>query len=191
MSPQPYPYSPGARALSQWALPVLIAILAACGGAQKKRFNPLEKPEVTVHSVKVRAAPKKSLTINESELIDGLGTERERKENEGFERYVMSLDRQRLEAYYVARGYFRAQIHPDSVRTGNSVDIVFEIDEGKRSKLAGVEITGLPANDPNVSYEKIRALIPLANGAPFNYDVYDLAKPALKAALDSEIAKVE
>ena len=178
-----YPSSPCARASGGRAWLLLLAIVVACGGAPK-RTNPLEKPEVTVHHVTVRPTPGKALTIDKSELISGLGTERERKEGEGFERYVMSLDRQRLLAYYVSRGYFRAQIHPDAARTGNSVDVVFEIDEGKRSKLAGVEITGLPANDPRVSYEKIRALIPMANGAPFNYDVYDLAKPALKAALE-------
>src|SRR6185436_4825264 len=57
---------------------------------------------------------------------------------------------------------------------------VFEVVEGKRATM-DVVIQGLP---PEVSLDRARALVPIPDGGPFDYDVYDEARLPLQTLVE-------
>ena len=84
---------------------------------------------------------------------------------------------------YVRLGYFAVDVRARLDHAGLATTVVFVVREGMRAK-AQVELLGLPTNDPKVSVATLRKLVPLAEGAPFNYDVYDDAKKTLLGAIE-------
>jgi outer membrane protein insertion porin family len=49
---------------------------------------------------------------------------------------------ERADSLYEAKGYYLARIHVDSVVTGDKVNIVFRIEEGRRLAISGLRVTG-------------------------------------------------
>lgn len=156
---------------------VLLCLLAAaCGGRQ--RAGAAAGP-TRIASVRVDG----NASIDEDTLVDGLALEDLRATGQEHEPYLIERDEERLRGFYVRRGFFAVDVRSRVERRGAQVDIVFVVDEGSRARLARVEIEGLP-DDPDLPREALRALIPLDDGDPFVYEVYDGAKPALVAALE-------
>ena len=95
--------------------------------------------------------------------------------------YLLTLDTERIRAAYVKRGFFAVRVTPsvEAAPSGAQV-VVFTVVEGPVAR-ARVAITGLP---PEVAPAAARALVELADGAPFNYDAYDAAKAPLGALLE-------
>jgi outer membrane translocation and assembly module TamA len=158
---------------------LVLAACAACGAAQQ----PLPAGQQRITDVEIKPVVPTKITASKGDLLGGLALERARRVGDPFDRYLLAIDEQRLRSWYVRNGYFRAQVQGDVKDHGrDAVDVAFRVDEGPRALLARVEITGLP-DDPKVDAADLRKLIALDDGAPFDYATYDLAKPALTAAL--------
>ncbi len=134
-------------------------------------------------SISLEAVHGTKITVSQSDLVGGLALERARRVGEPFDRYLLAIDQERVRGWYVRHGFFRVQVQADIEQRGpDAVHVIFHIDEGHQAHLARVEIAGLP-DDPDVDRAAIRKLIKLDDGATFDYDAFDLAKPALADAL--------
>jgi len=159
--------------------------LAACGSAKP----PLGPGESRVASVAIEPVSGSKITVSKSDITDGLALERARRRGEPFERYLLAIDEQRVHGWYVRHGFFRAQVHADAAEQKakkDAVDVVFRADEGKRAKLARVEIAGLPTDadvDAGALRSEIRKLIPIDDGGTFDYDAVDKVRDQLRNAL--------
>ncbi|MDB4953021.1 MAG: surface antigen [Myxococcales bacterium] len=142
--------------------------LAACGGQA-----PVQHPG-DVHYDKLRIEGNHA--IDGDTLEDGLALDRHRDIDE----YQIDLDTKRLAALYQRLGYFSVEVHSRIEHQGDTGTVVFTIVEGRRA-TTHVEISGLPAD---VSPETARALVPLSEGAPFDYAAYALAKAPLLALVE-------
>lgn len=89
--------------------------------------------------------------------------------------YLLSLDTGRIRAAYLRRGFFAVTVTPTVEQRGGRQVVTFTVAEGRRA-VGRVEITGLP---PEVAPAAARAVVGLGDGAPFDYDSYDAAKPLL------------
>ena len=96
--------------------------------------------------------------------------------------YLLAADTERIRAAYLRRGFFEATV---GSRVGHRDDhhqiAVFTITEGRRAATK-VEITGLP---PELPLARARELVTLADGAPFDYDAYDVAKQPLTVLVEN------
>ncbi len=155
---------------------IVCLLLAACGGRQR----PSTDVEVRVATVKIEG----NHSIGTGTLLAGLALRRAQQKGQELDPYLVGQDQERLRGVYVRRGFFRVVVGARVEQRGErAAAVTFTIDEGPRAHLARVEIVGLP-DDPQVSATKLRRLIPLADGEPFVYEVYDEAKPRLVAALE-------
>ncbi len=111
-------------------------------------------------------------SVKTGDLTPGLALHRTLDTGSSLDPYQLTVDRDRLRAAYLKRGFFEVSVTPKVDLKDGAQHVVFVIVEGKRSTLK-VEITGLP---PEVSVDTARALIKVKDGAPFDYDAFDLAK---------------
>lgn len=145
--------------------------LTACGGAQRVR------PRGDEYLAAIRLEG--SRAIPNDEILPGLALSRTLSAGRALDPYQLSLDADRIRAAYVRKGFLEVRVIPNvETRTEGKViaqTAVFTIAPGRRARLA-VAIRGLP---PEVPPARARALIGLPDGAPFSYEVYDLAKAPL------------
>ena len=152
-----------------------IILLAACGHAP-----PVHRPgESFVAAIEFHG----NHAIKDDDLLAGMALEHAYAEGRGVDPYELQQDTQRIEGLYDRRGYFSVRVTARVDRQGLAETPVFTIDEGARASLARVEISGLP-DDPAISADRIRRLVPIADGAPFDYDAYDDAKRSLLLAVE-------
>ena len=121
-----------------------------------------------------------SQAVDAKELVPGLALNRARVGGRALDPYQLSVDTDRIRAVYLRSGFFQATVTAriDTEKRGDgsiAQTAVFTVVEGKRATTQ-VEIRGLP---PEVDAAAARKLVALADGAPFDYDVYDLAKEPL------------
>jgi translocation and assembly module TamA len=160
------------------AVALAVAATAACGGGAQRR-KPVAAGETGVGEVVITGTK----AIDPDDLLDGLGVIRARALGQPFARYLIALDRQRIESYYQRRGFWSTTVESTVAQRGTLRDITFAVVEGPRSRLVSVDVVGLP---DGMTYDDLRSKIPLAEGAPFDYEAYELAKPALIAVLEEE-----
>lgn len=122
--------------------------------------------------------------FDDDELIEGLALYRLYAARDDFDPFLVAADTDRIKGLYLRRGFFRVSVRSAVTQKGGLATIRFHVTEGPRSKLARVEIAGLP-DDPKIDRKKLRGLIELEDGEPFRYEPYDEAKPALVAAIES------
>jgi outer membrane protein assembly factor BamA len=89
--------------------------------------------------------------------------------------YLLSLDTGRIRAAFLRRGFFAVTVTPTVEQHGGRQVVTFTVAEGRRA-VSRVEITGLP---PEVAPAAAGAVVGFGDGAPFDYDRYDAAKPLL------------
>jgi translocation and assembly module TamA len=159
------------------AFVLLLLLCVACGGTQKKPHAPnaewLAKIVITGNTA-----------IASDDLIPGLALHRNETAERSVDPYQMSVDTERIRAAYLKLGFFTATVSAriDRVAPNSGAQIVtFTVVEGKRA-LTRVAITGLP---PEVPYAQARAVVKLAEAAPFDYDKYDDAKQPLRALVEN------
>lgn len=121
-------------------------------------------------------------SVDEDELIDGLGLTHAREIGQPFARFLVQLDRRRIRGYYVRRGFFAIDVQAEVKRGDVRTDVTFTIIEGARARLARVEFVGLP-DDPRVSPADLRAHIPIDDGEAFAHEPWELSKPVLMNAM--------
>lgn len=151
---------------------LVVVLIAACGGRQRVE---------TLEDRRVRIRVEGNESVSTSTLLEGLTLTRLRAARQGFDPYLVAIDEDRLRGFYLRRGHFRADVRSRIREHGREVDVLFQITEGPRARLARVEITGLPAD---VEPDTIRDLIPIADGDLFDYRIYDEVKPRLVAGLE-------
>jgi translocation and assembly module TamA len=95
--------------------------------------------------------------------------------------YVLTADAERIRAAYLKRGFFAVRVTTRIERAGGAQVAVFAVVEGRQA-AARVEIAGLPAEVP---LARARALVAVADGAPFDYAGFTAAKQPLAALVEN------
>lgn len=103
--------------------------------------------------------------IDDATIIGGLGLHRAEVAHHAVDPYLVSLDSDRIKGLYYRRGFLDIAVAAKTERHGDAATVTFKITEGPRAATK-VAISGLPADVP---VERIRALIHLEDGAPFEY----------------------
>ncbi|MCE9573043.1 MAG: BamA/TamA family outer membrane protein [Deltaproteobacteria bacterium] len=121
--------------------------------------------------------------IDRDTLVHGLELHHDQAAELAVDTSSLVTDTARIRTAYLERGYFavdvQARIEPRGRDDADQIAI-FTVIEGPRATTV-LAISGLP---PEVSEAAVRKVLPLADGAPFDYETYDLAKPALVALLE-------
>ncbi|MEZ4364324.1 MAG: BamA/TamA family outer membrane protein [Kofleriaceae bacterium] len=153
-----------------------ILALAACGArpaAPRRASGGAQVGEVRLEGVS---------HVDRGELLSGLALVRARDLSQEFAGYLVTLDRERIRGLYYRRGFFSAAVQDRVAHRRDHIDVTFAVIEGPRARLVRVDVTGVPPSAP-VTAAQLRAEVPLRDGAPFDYDAYDEARPALVTAL--------
>ncbi len=152
----------------------LVAVVAACSGGNKVVCKPGNE---CLADIRVDG----NVAIDDDTLKKGLMLDRENQTQRQVDPYQLNVDTDRIRTAYQKLGFFKVVVVARVDHTGQYQHVVFTVTEGPRAttKLA---ITGLP---PDISEEKVRKLIGLRDGAPFDYEVYDDAKDPLLALLQN------
>jgi len=153
----------------RWLVGLLI--LVGCGGTTAVRpRNPTYLKAIRVDG---------NRAIADDALVPGLQLDRTRRGGRAVDPYQLALDTDRIRAAYLKKGFFavavQARIDGPEGGAAGAQTVVFTVVEGPRATVQ-VVIEGLP---PEVALADARARVPLADGAAFDYEVYDLAKQAL------------
>jgi outer membrane protein assembly factor BamA len=152
---------------------VVVILAAACGGKPR-----VHKPgDEWLQSIELVG----NASIPRGDLVPGLALERTRASGRALDPYQLTVDRDRIRALYLRRGFFDVAVEPTVTNESGAQRVVFAITEGKRSKLS-VVINGLP---PEVPAAKARALIAADDGAPFDYDLYEAAKQPMVSLVEN------
>ncbi len=160
------------RSLRAAACPLALSAIAACHHA------PPHKPgEEWLKSIKFEG----NKEISDADLLSGLALHRTLEAGQAPDPYQVQVDTDRLRGQYARAGYFEADVQARVERDRDAVTVIYSIHEGKRASTR-VTIAGLP-KDPAVSIADVRAQLPLATGAPFDYQVYENSKVKLVGVL--------
>jgi outer membrane translocation and assembly module TamA len=151
------------------------ALIAACGSSAPTRVR---KPgDEYLQAIRFEGVEH----VNQQNLLASLGLKRNLDRQGTIDEYQLSLDVNRIRGLYERRGFFEAKVTPRVERHGSAQTLVFRVVEGPRA-TATVMIRGLP---PEVPYADARALIPVANNADYDYDLFDEAKTPLLAMVEN------
>jgi outer membrane protein insertion porin family len=151
------------------------AVVAACGGSSSRQR--VRKPG-DEYLVAIRF---EGVSLSHSGLLSGLALKRNLDGQRAIDEYQLGLDIERIVGLYQRRGYFSAQVTPRVERKGDAQTLIFHVEEGPRATVS-VVIAGLP---PEVPYADARAVVPVENGAAFDYDLFDAAKAPLLAMIEN------
>ncbi len=110
--------------------------------------------------------------ISDKDLLDGLILHRSLTAGRAPDPYLVQIDGERLKSQYNRAGYFEADVQGRVERKADAATVIYQIQEGRRAQTH-VTIIGLPSDVP---IAKVRKQVKLAEGAPFNYEIYDAAK---------------
>lgn len=153
-----------------------------CGARSHPRPNaPGGEPQAVIGDIKLVGADH----MDDDEIKDGLGIIRAKELGQTFAAYMVAQDRQRIQGFYDRRGYFAAAVESTIDRTPERVDVTFNVVEGPRAKLARVDVIGLPP-ESGITPADLRKKLPLGDGAEFDYETYDLARPDLVKVLQEK-----
>ncbi len=168
-----------------WPRTVLAAAIAVVALGACRRSGPPRRPgDDYLKAIEIQG----NQQVKDRQLVDGLALKRAKDRRRPPDPYLVQLDEDRIRGEYLRRGFFGIDVQTRVEREGDAATVVYTVEEGRRATTR-VEITGLPPGDPDLSVAEVRAALPLAEGAPFDYAVYDEAKPRLLGvALDAGYA---
>lgn len=145
----------------------LVALLAAC-------HHPVHHPgEEFLDAIHFEG----NHAIKDKDLRTGLALHHAQESGGAPDPYLVVVDGDRIRGMYVRKGYLEVEVRSRVERKGDAAVVTYTIMEGPRSNTR-VVITGLP-DDRDLPARKVRDLIKLADGKPFDYDAYDQAKEPL------------
>jgi outer membrane protein assembly factor BamA len=155
--------------LRSW-LVVAIALAQACAHGDTRRGSDERL---------VRIAFEGNRQLSDKTLVTGLALRRVLKRNGAPDPYTVQVDADRLRGEYLRRGFLEVDVRSRVERRADTASVIYTIEEGERAVTRTV-INGLP---PDVPVASVREQLPLQDGQPFDYQVYDLAKPKLLGAV--------
>ena len=120
--------------------------------------------------------------VSDHTLVDGLALHRAQKRGLPPDPYLVQVDADRIRGEYLRKGFLDIDVRSRVERAGDAATIVYSVEEGTRARTR-VVINGLP-NDPDLPFAKVREQLPLADGAAFDYQQYDLAKEPLMRVVE-------
>lgn len=154
---------------------IAISIAVAAAAACSRSGAPPRRPgDEYLKAIEIRG----NRQIEDKELVAGLALKRAKDRRRPPDPYLVQLDEGRIRGEYLRRGFFGIDVQTRVEREGDAATVVYTVEEGRRARTR-VEITGIPPGDPDLTLAQVRAALPLAEGAPFDYAVYDEAKPRL------------
>jgi translocation and assembly module TamA len=115
-------------------------------------------------------------------LLTGLGVHRVLQRSGAVDPYMIQVDADRIRGEYLRKGYLDVDVRSRVERKADTAAVIYTIEEGARSNTKTL-ILGLPDDFPA---KKVRDKLPLVEGKPFDYEVYDLAKPNLLQVVQDE-----
>ncbi|HEU0033023.1 MAG TPA: BamA/TamA family outer membrane protein [Kofleriaceae bacterium] len=121
--------------------------------------------------------------IKNKTLKDGLALHRAQKRGTPPDPYLIQVDEDRIRGEYLRKGYLDVDVRSRVERKGDANTIIYTVEEGVRANTK-VVINGIPNNDPDLSVDQVRKMLPLEDGARFDYQVYDLAKQNLMTVVE-------
>jgi len=151
---------------------VVLVIATACGA--KPRVH--APGEVWLDKIKIVG----NKSIPEGDLTPGLSLDRALRDGQRVDPYQLGLDTKRIRGAYLRLGFFEAKVDGRIDREDNAEIVVFTIVEGPRAN-ARVFISGLP---PELPEDSVVGTLELADGKPFDYDLYEEGKDAIKALIE-------
>lgn len=155
----------------------LVGLVCALGCGGKARFEP-RPGQVWLADIRVEG----NRSIDDDDLIPRLALRRAVDTGRPIDPHQLALDTGRIRAIYLGLGFFEvkveARVRVDDRRGAQTV--VFEVVEGRRATME-VVIRGLP---PEIPAARARALIPVPDGGPFDYELYDDARLPLQALVE-------
>lgn len=156
----------------RWVVVLLIAI--GCGGSKR-----VHAPgEVWLSKIVVKG----NKSIPEDDLVPGLALDRALRDGERVDPYQLGLDTKRIKGAYTRMGFFEAKVESRIDREDNAEVVVFTIDEGPRA-TARVFVSDLP---PELPEAYVLEKLELAEGAPFDYELYEDGKETIQALVEGQ-----
>jgi outer membrane protein insertion porin family len=113
--------------------------------------------------------------LSDTTLLTGLGLHRTMQRGGSPDPYTVQVDADRIRGEYLRKGFLGVGVASRVERKGDDARVTYSVEEGPRA-VTRTAITGLP---PDVPVPTVRSQLPLREGKPFDYEVYDLAKPKL------------
>lgn len=147
----------------------IIVLVAACG----EKPAPRRPGEEYLKKIEVEG----NRQIKDKQLISGLALKRTQKRGRSPDPYLIQVDADRIRGEYLRKGYLGVDVRSRVDRQGEAATVIYSVDEGIRATTR-VVIKGL-TDDPDLPAAKVRAILPLRDGEPFDYAKYELAKPML------------
>ncbi|MDQ3337047.1 MAG: BamA/TamA family outer membrane protein [Myxococcota bacterium] len=156
-------------------LAIVLLLLGASACGEKK---PPRKPgEDYLKKIDVEG----NQQITDRELVSGLALQRMQRRGRDADPYLIQVDGDRIRGEYLRKGFLGVDVRSRVDRQGLASTVVYSVDEGKRATTR-VVIKGLPEDAELTS--KVRAMLPLRDGEPFDYAKYEAAKPMLMAVVE-------
>lgn len=117
--------------------------------------------------------------LSDKTLVTGLALHRTERRGGAPDPYLIQIDADRIRGEYLRKGFLDVDVRSRVDRRGDAATVTYTVEEGPRAATR-VVITGLPSDVP---VSGVRDKLPLRDGQPFDYEVYDLAKPLLLGAV--------
>ncbi len=153
---------------------VLAAIaLGGCGPSRQRKPG-----DEYLKAVKFEGNQK----LSSKSLVAGLALDRTRKAGRSPDPYQIDVDRDRIRGKYLRHGYLDIDVRSRVERAGDAATVTYSLEEGVRATTR-VVIRGLPP-DPDLPPALVRAQLPLRDGAPFSYELYDASKESLMRVVE-------
>jgi outer membrane protein assembly factor BamA len=112
--------------------------------------------------------------FSKSSLLTGLELHRTEQAGRAPDPYEVKTDTARLRGQYQRDGFLEIDVQSSIDRQADAAIVTYKIDEGTRA-MTRVRIVGLP-DDPALPVATVRAQMPIPDGQPFRYQVYDDSK---------------
>jgi translocation and assembly module TamA len=159
-------------------LPGAVALALTLVGCSSSTPGPRRPGDEWLKSIQVEG----NKSLKDKTLVAGLGLRRTQQRGRAPDPYLIQVDEDRIRGEYLRRGFLSVDVRSRVETKQNATTVVYTVDEGIRARTR-VVINGLP-EDPDLPVSKVREALPLADNAPFEYEVYDKAKEGLKNVVE-------
>jgi translocation and assembly module TamA len=164
-------HCPPTEARVRPATGILLAVLLALGACKSQRPPRAPTGDAAESILDIRVVG--ATAFDGDTLRAGLDTRDAVRNRDPFSPRQVSLDEQRLRAFYYKHGYFDVDVSSSFEQTKAGVIVTFRVREGNRAVVESVDLDGLP-EDREVVADEIRGQLLLAKGDRFDYETYEL-----------------